>query len=571
MEEHILADIGKSVIGAAALGIPAFYFKAPLLLAYLLAGVVLGPHIGFGMIQSPESISTLSEIGLVLLMFILGLEIDIRKLLQAGKAVLVSGVLQFIISVALALMFFSYFGFAKYELGYLAIACSLSSTLIVVKILSDQMDLDALPSRITLGILVLQDLWAIGFLAIQPNLADLNTLTLMVSISKVGLLVLSSWVLAKYILPKLFEMVSKQPELMLILAMAWCFAMCGFADYLNISLEMGALIAGVSIAAFPYHLDVAAKISSLRDFFITLFFVSLGLQIPMPTLNVLWLSGLIIVFVLLSRVIIIFPVLHKLKYGNRVSLLPGVNLSQLSEFSVVLAALGLSLKHIGSDLLSAFIISMVITALISSIAIPNTHKIFKFLNPFLEKIGFVEHFSLLEEYKDIVIKDPKIIILGFHRDASSLLFEFQNRFSETKIDEVLIVDFNPEAHSKLKELGFNCKYGDVSNVDTLRNLQLHKTDLIISTIPDQVLKGITNLKLLKHLKKIAPESKIIVTAEKFSLAKEMYEAGAFYVYLPRVISANFLADIIEKIQVEPEHSFYSEAMTFLNNRKEVVS
>lgn len=566
-----MADIGKSIVGAAALGLPAYFLKVPLLLAYLAAGVVLGPHLGFGFIQDSESISTLSEIGLVLLMFILGLEIDLRKLLQAGKAVLVNGVTQFVGCAILAVCFFKIFGYGSnsYDLTYLAVACSLSSTLIVVKILSDQMDLDALPSRITLGILVLQDLWAIAFLAVQPNLSDLNASALLISLSKVGILVASSWFIAKFILPFVFAKAGKVPELMLITAMAWCFLMCGIADYLTLSLEMGALVAGISIASFPYQLDVAAKISSLRDFFITLFFVGLGLQIPKPTGDILALSGLIIIFVLTSRVLTVFPVLHKLRYGNRASLLPALNLSQLSEFSLVLASLGVAYKHISPDFLSAFIIAMTGAALVSSFIIPSAHDIHKFLNPLLQKIGFADHVSSQSEETGHE-HHPSVVLLGFFREGSSLLYEMQSRYSQGAIKELLVVDFNPEAHEKLTAQGINCKYGDIGNIDTLRHLHLESAKLIICTIPDLVLKGITNLNLLKQLKQIAPKAHVIVTAEKIGLAREMYAEGADYVFIPRLISAHYLADIVERIQTTGTAGLHDGGMDFIKDRNEVV-
>lgn len=571
MTDHLMSDIGKSIVGAALLGLPAFFLRIPLLLAYLLAGVILGPHLGFGIIKSADSISTLSEIGLVLLMFILGLEIDIRKLLQAGRAVLVNGVTQFLGCALLAVIFFSLLGYGKnsFELTYLAVACSLSSTLIVVKILSDQMDLDALPSRITLGILVLQDLWAIGFLSIQPNLADLHLIALLISAFKVGFLVFSSWILARYVLPHVFDRTGKQPELMLIIAMAWCFAMCGIANFLSLSLEMGALVAGISIASFPYHLDIAAKISSLRDFFITLFFVGLGLQIPQPKADVLILAGLIICFVFVSRLITIFPILHRMQYGNRSSLLPALNLSQLSEFALVLASLGVTYNHVSPDLLSAFIIAMVITALISSLVIPSAHSIYKFLNPLLEKIGFDDHISKKNNVEP-VRNAPAIVLLGFFREASSLLYEMQNRYSKAAIEDILVVDFNPEAHVKLKKLGIKCQYGDISNVDTLRHLKLEHAQLIICTIPDLVLKGTTNLRLLKLLKKLAPKAKIMVTAEKIEGAQQMYDEGADYVFIPRLVSAFYLADVIERFQSDKTFTMKAGGFDFLKTRNEVV-
>ena len=215
------------------------------------------------------------------------------------------------------------------------------------------MEMDTITSRITLGILVLQDLWAIGFLALQPDLTNLKVMALILSAGKASVLVFCSWCCARFGLPIIFLKAAKRPELMLILAMAWCFAVCSLADFLGLSLEMGALIAGVSIASFPYKLDVAAKISSLRDFFITLFFVGLGLQITMPTSKSHQRSHLC--FYGYQPASYHFPVLHFLKYGNRVSLVPALNLGQLSEFSLVLTSLGISMGRVMNFCLPSFI------------------------------------------------------------------------------------------------------------------------------------------------------------------------------------------------------------------------
>ncbi|MCC6276731.1 MAG: cation:proton antiporter [Oligoflexia bacterium] len=575
MHDTLLFDLGKSIIGASALGYVAHLFRLPLILAYIGCGAILGPHLGFGFIKEAESIATLSEIGLVLLMFILGLEIDLRKLLQAGKAVLINGFTQFVGCLVLGFGFFYFVGinktYGQYDLLYLSVACALSSTLICIKILSDRMDLDSLSSRITLGILVIQDLWAIGFLAVQPNLENMSAMSLVISAGKAGLLVAARWAMAKFVLPFIFGKIGKQPELMLISAMAWCTAVCGLADFLSLSHEMGALIAGVTIASFPYHVDVASKISSLRDFFITLFFVSLGLRIPFPSKEVLSLAGIISVFVLFSRIPTIFPILHSMKYGNRASLLPAVNLSQLSEFALVLAAIGVDLKHIHFDLLSALTLAMVFTALISSFAIPKGHEICQRVAPWLERLGF----------KDLVGGGRKteptngssgynVVLLGFHRVSSSLLHEMLNRYSKSAVEKILVVDFNPEAHHRLKDLGVNCKYGDIGNIDTLRNMHLESSKLLICTIPDSFLKGTSNLKLVKALKNLAPHARIIATAEGFSSAVELYDAGASYVFVPRLVSAHFLADVVERIQTEGARTLRESSLTYLKDRKEVI-
>ena len=294
----LLSSIGLCVSVAALLALLANRLRQPLLLAYLLAGVLIGPQIGLGLISGEESIRTVSEIGLILLLFIIGLEMDLKKLLAAGKPVLVAGLLQFPL--------------------YLAVCLAMSSTMIVVKLLYDKFELDTLPGRITLGVLVFQDVWAILFLAIQPNLLQPEVATLLGSLLKGILLVAVSLLVSKTVLPRVFQSVAKVPELVLIGSLAWCFIVSAAANAAGLSREMGALIAGVSISTFPYNLDVVAKVVSIRDFFVTLFFVALGMQIPIPTAEVIGLALLASVFLLLSRFVVVFPVLRQLRLGHAV-------------------------------------------------------------------------------------------------------------------------------------------------------------------------------------------------------------------------------------------------------------
>jgi Kef-type K+ transport system membrane component KefB len=351
MTQHVdlLSSIGLCVSVAALLAFLANRFRQPLLLAYLLAGVLIGPQIGLGLISEEESIRTVSEVGLILLLFIIGLEMDLKKLLAAGKPVLVVGLLQTPLCVALGLAFFFPFGFAAgrgFGLVYLAVCLAISSTMIVVKLLYDKFELDTLPGRITLGVLVFQDVWAIVFLAIQPNLLQPEIGALLESLIKGVVLVAVSLVVSKTLLPRLFQSVAKVPELVLVGSLAWCFVVSGAANAAGISREMGALIAGGSISTFPYNMDVVAKVVSVRDFFVTLFFVALGMQIPMPTVDVIGVAVAASAFLVLSRFIVVFPLLRWLRLGHRASLLPSINLAQMSEFSMVIAAIGLAAHHI---------------------------------------------------------------------------------------------------------------------------------------------------------------------------------------------------------------------------------
>ncbi len=571
MASNFLRDVGIAVTSAGALGFSVYKLRLPLLLGYLVAGVALGPHLGFGVIESQETITILAEIGLVFLMYILGMEIDVRKLLTAGKAVFVNGVTQFLGCCALSFGVFSLLGFGgRFTPVYLAVAASLSSTLIVVKLLSERMELDTLSSRITLGILVLQDVWAIAFLAAQPNLSNFHLGLLLLSLLRAGLLVGVAAVLAKYFLPYVFKKIAVQAELTLIVAMGWCFLIAGVASFLGLSLEMGALIAGVSIASFPYHVQIAVKISSLRDFFVTLFFVALGLQIPVPTAEVLRMSLAIVGFTLISRVLTVYPVLYLMKHGNRGSLVPGINLSQVSEFSLVILSLGVSYGHISSDLLSAFIIALVFTALLSSLLIPRSHQIYRGLNPLLEKLGLRDRIDFEDASGGSKESGAKIVFLGFYREASSLLHEIERRPGAPGLSEILVVDINPETIGKLKAKGLAVHYADIGHSDTLGHLELADARVVISTIPDSVLRGTSNLKLLRTVKELAPRAKILLTAETSSGAEVLYQNGADYVCLPRLLGAKAIADVLERIESGDDRNFAFEFTRSLKERREVL-
>ncbi|HUQ49984.1 MAG TPA: cation:proton antiporter, partial [Terriglobales bacterium] len=341
MHTDVILPIGIAIVTATVFAFLAKWLRQPLVLGYMLAGVVMGKTQGLGLV-STHDIESISELGLILLLFMIGLEIDLKKLKQAGAPVIAAGISQFLLCVGLGLLFFPLLGYAwgkgDYSSLYMAVAAALSSTMIVVKLLYDKFELDTLPGRITLGVLVFQDIWAILFLGIQPNLENPAPLILIASIGKaVGLIAISLFI-SRSILPVLFKSIAKLPELMMIGALAWCFGVAIMAQWLGLSREMGALIAGVSISTFPYNLDVIAKVISLRDFFVTLFFVSLGTKIPAPTNQIVLLALAASAFLLVSRIITVFPVLRALKNGNRASLIPALNLAQISEFSLVIGA-----------------------------------------------------------------------------------------------------------------------------------------------------------------------------------------------------------------------------------------
>lgn len=576
----IITSIGIAILAATVVAYIGHAIKQPLLLCYLIAGIIIGPKIGFGFIKDVHDIETISHFGLILLLFLIGLEIDIHKLKASGKSLVVSGITQFPVTALIGLGFFLWIGFStgggKYDLIYIACCCALSSTAIVVKLLYSKFELDTLAGRITLGVLVFQDIWAIILLGIQPNLADPNLLKILLSFGKGLLLVLMSLMISKYILPRLFKSIAKVPEMVLVSSLAWCFLVCGGAAYFDLSIEMGALIAGVAISTFPYNLDVIAKVVNIRDFFITLFFVSLGMQIPNPldNLSILWVAAVASLFLILSRFLSVFPVLYYLKNGLRVSLLSSINLAQVSEFSLVIASLGLALGHITDYTMSVIIFVFVITSIASTYMINYNDAIQKSMAVLLKKLGLKEIETVILEKE--IDPDKEIALLGFHRIASSLLNDIIHINNDSKIklkDKLVVVDFNPEIHESLQMMGIKVVYGDISHMDTLHHAGLHNVKVLISTIPDTILVGTDNLKIISHMKDICPQALIIVTAESVERALMMYAEGADYVFLSRILASDKLLGMIDLVLNNKEAEFIrikNQEMEELKTRIEII-
>jgi len=309
----ILPEIGIAILAATALGFIFQLMRQPVILGYLVAGALIGPQIGLKLVSDPANIEVISEIGLILLLFIIGLELNPAKLLSSGRKLIYAGVGQFIFCVLIGLGFFVLLGYplggGRIEALYLALFCALSSTAIVVKLLYDKFELDTLPGRITLGILIFQDLWAILILALQPNFTNPQIHLVALALGKGVFLLAVGFLLSRYMLRWIFDRISKTPEMVVAISIAWCALMAGLGSWIGMSMEMGALIAGAAIASFPYGVHVTAKVLPLRDFFLTLFFLSIGMKIPFPDATTLTMAILIVLFVIVSRFLTIYPIL----------------------------------------------------------------------------------------------------------------------------------------------------------------------------------------------------------------------------------------------------------------------
>ena len=569
MEQGLVTDIAISIIAAWVVAVLSQVARQPLLLAYLVAGFAIGP-LGFKFITDTHSIATISEIGLSLLLFMIGLEIDLKKMLSAGKVITFTAAAQILGCVLLGWLVFDWIGPAQNRLEalYLGVAAAMSSTVIIVKILYDKRELETLVGRITLGVLVLQDIATILFLAIQPTLKNPALGPLMHALGSVILLLSVAFLASRYVLPPVFRAVARQPELVLVGALAWCLALAGFAGWLGLSTAMGALIAGVMVSTFPYTLDVVAKVTSIRDFFVTLFFVGLGMKIPMPTWNYLLWTIFFCLFLLGSRLATVFPPLYFMRQGYRVSLLPTINLCQMSELSIVLLALGNRSGDVSDNIIGIAAFSFALLAVDSTYAIFKNDYILQKATPWLNKIGFhdLERGAPAEDTGE---KPKRICLLGFSWTARSLLEEISRERSDL-LSEIVIVDFNPIVNERLRQRGLRVVYGDITQRDTLHHAGVSHAELVICSLPNMVLKGADNLKLLRQLRELNPHAQLIVHAELLSDIPALYAAGANYVTAPRLVEATDLLQAIEAAEKNLLDQKRKEQETELINRDEVI-
>jgi len=569
MEQGLVSDIAICIIAAWILAVLSHVLRQPVLLAYLVAGFIIGPH-GFQWITSIQDIRTISEIGLALLLFMIGLEIDLQKMISAGRVVTVTAAVQIIGCVLLGWLVFGRVGPAANQLEalYLGVAAAMSSTVIIVKILYDKRELETLAGRVTLGVLVLQDIFVILFLALEPNLKNPAFNPLVHAVGNVILLLSVAFLASRYVLPPVFRAVARLPELVLVGALAWCLAMAGFAGWLGLSTAMGALIAGVMVSTFPYTLDVVAKVTSLRDFFVTLFFVGLGMEIPVPTWNYMLWTACFCGVLVAGRFATVFPALYGLRQGYRISLFSTINLSQASELSLVLLALGRAGGNVSENSIGIAAFAFAFLAVGSTYAIFKNDLLLRAITPCLNRLG-LRDLNQPAPAEGSGEEPGRVFLLGFSWAASSLL-EDLGRERPDLLPGIVIVDFNPVVHEKLRRRGVRAVYGDITQRNVLEHAGISRAEIIICSLPNMVLKGADNLKMLRQLRELNPEAKIVVHAELLANIPALYAAGAGFVTAPRLLEAASLLQAIEAAEKNLLDEKRGEQLKQLEGRNEVI-
>jgi Kef-type K+ transport system membrane component KefB len=529
----ILVEIGLIIIFATSLAFFVRIFKQPLIPAYIITGILIGPVV-LGIIKNQELIMALSEIGVAFLIFTAGIEIKFKKLREVGKTFLIAGIAQIIILFLIAYSVGILMNLGNHASIYVGLVVAFSSTMIVVKLLSDKREINSLHGRIIIGILLLQDIIAIVALAVLSS--DLTLKSILIMLSKALLFTLISFVLLKISNP-IFRISAKNHELLLLVSVSFLFLFIIGSYISGLSLIIGAFFAGVVLANSDYKTEIQSKISSLREFFSVLFFVALGMQLRMISKQFIILFFVLLVLVMVVKPIVTMFSVRMLGYKKRTSFLTGNALAQTSEFSLIIVTLGFSLGYIDEGLFSTLVLLTIVTMSLTTYLISYEKKISKFIDWPLNILNRIH--TREEKLEYLGDEKKKIIIFGCHRMGSLFLKEF-----EKEKKEVFVVDYNPEIIQSLIYKKVPCIYGDYSTDEIFEKLDIKKAEFIIITIPDFE----QNLVLTKRIKKQNPRAVIFIVAERISEAMDLYKAGADYIILPQIVGGQKAFEILRKVK-----------------------
>lgn len=535
--ENIFFEITVVIFLAAILSVIFRFLKQPSILAFIITGIIVGP-LGPFQFQNHDLMEALASIGITLLLFMIGLELKLNELKSVGRVALLAGSLQMIFTSLAGFLISVLLGFSSLSAIYIGVALAFSSTIVVVKLLSDKRDLKSLYGKITLGILLVQDIVAIFALIILSTLnstptASINFLDLGLVFLKIT--VLFGWVivLSREVLPRLLNIIARSSESLFLFSIAWAFGISAFvaSPFIGFSIEIGGLLAGIALASSIESYQIITKVRPLRDFFLTIFFVTLGMRIISSNINEIIIPVVVFsAFVLLISPIIVMLILGFMKYKKRTSFLSGIALAQISEFSLIMIFLGNKIGHLDSSIISIVTFVGVITFVFSTYFITESNALYRFFLPYLD---FFERNITKIEKADKEIKDH-IILIGANRMGEGILKALLKRK-----ERVMVVDFDPDIIEKLNKKKVETFFGDITDPEIQDAVGLDKASLIISTVTDPE----DSMILLKYLRPLKGPKVIVAAFEKRD-ARDFYKEGADYVIMPHIAGGNHLAKLL---------------------------
>lgn len=534
--DSVFSELSLVIIVTAAISLFMRLIRQPLILGYILAGLLVGPTV-LGLIHSPELFQVFSEIGIALLLFIIGLGMNVSELKKLGRVVGFIALLTFMVITLVGYGTGSLLGFSKTEALITGLALFFSSTIIIVKILSDKKEQSRLHGQIAIGVILLDDIvatFALLFVAASRNGHSFHLNEIFLLMAKGILLLVFLAICSTKILPRVSRYMAEAQELLFLFAISWGFGIATLFNLSGFSIEVGALFGGVALASSPYVQEIASRLKPLRDFFVVIFFITLG-----ESLNTHNLVTAIVPAIILSAIVIVLKpmvvtaCMGILGYTKRVSFKTGINLSQISEFSIVLVVLAANAGLVREEISAIITLVAIITIATSTYLMQYDDELFRYF----------DRIQLHMFEKEMIYRESKqsssypIVLLGYHHGGH----EFVHIFKQMK-HRFLVVDYNPEIIDMLQQQKVDYLYGDVTDTELLDEAQIRKAKLVVSTISDHS----TNVFLINLLEKLNPGSVFICHADNMHQATELYDLGASYVMIPHYIGSERIGAFIKR-------------------------
>lgn len=527
MFDSVFAQVALILGLAATGGALAQLLRQPLIVAFIAIGILLGPSV-FGIVAHSTEIELFARLGIALLLFVVGLKLDLHVIRTVGPVALASGLGQVVFTSAIGYLIALLLGMSHVTAVYVAVALTFSSTIIIVKLLSDKREVDALHGRIAVGFLIVQDivvvLVMIGLTAFGQAEGDTNLGWAALQILLKGAaMLLAVALLMRYVLPGLLRRLAHSSELLMLFAIAWAVLGAVMGDILGFSREVGAFLAGVSIASTPYREQVAARLVSLRDFLLLFFFIELGATLDLSMLGAqLSASAVFSLFVLIGNPLIVMIIMGYMGYRKRTGFLAGLTVAQISEFSLILAALGLSLGHLGQDTVGLITLVGLITISASTYMILYSHTLYEWLAPWLSiferKVPHREIDSILSSGTH-----ADVLLVGLGRYGAALAANLRDQGCS-----LLAVDFDPTNVEQHARNGYRVHYGDAEDPEFVATLPLAQMRWVVSTVRDRAV----NRLFVQSLRQQGYRGRIAVAASNQRDATILEQEGVDLVLIP---------------------------------------
>jgi Kef-type K+ transport system membrane component KefB len=557
--ESIFTELSLVIAVTAGVSILMRLLKQPLILGYILAGLLVGPSF-LDLIHSTEIFEVFSEIGIALLLFIIGLGMNLTELKNLGRPVFLIAMSILTVITSLGFVATSMLGFNTTEAFIIGLGMFFSSTIIIVKILSDKKEQSRLHGQIAIGVIVVDDIIATLALLFVVAGKDgaLNPSQVAILFAKGALLVAFLAICNRKILPRLSRYMASSQELLFLFAISWGFGVATLFEVSGFSIEVGALFAGIALASSPYVQEISSRLKPLRDFFIVLFFITLGESLDLSNISSSIVVALLLsVIVIIGKPFVIMAAMGLLGYTKRVSFKAAINLSQVSEFSIILIVLAVSVGMVRPEATSIITLVAIITIASSTYLMHYDEKLFPYFDKVRLKI-FDREATHKERRKAAAYQ---LVLLGYHHGGN----EFIKAFKQLN-KKFMVIDYDPEVVDLLDHQKIDYLYGDATDLELLKEANIDKSKLIVSTISDHQ----TNLTIVSLLEKLNPEAAIVCHANNIKQAAELYEAGASYVMIPHHIGSERISAFIMRNGFDKEsfRHYRHKHMTMLESHLE---